>query len=443
MLLGDLGADVIKIEAPGEGDHSRGWGPPFVNGESSYFLSVNRNKRSVALDLKSEAGRKAAVLLATACDVLVENLRPGTAARLGLGYEDLKRLHPGLVYCAISGFGQDRPSLAGYDQIVQGTAGLMSITGLPDGPPIKLGVPIGDIAAGMFGANAICAALYARERKGEGAFIDVAMQDSVMALLTYQGGRYFATGEAPAREGNQHPTIAPYGTYATADGFLNLAVGSDSQFEKFCAAIGEPKLARDARFATNRDRQARRQELNMEVEAALGRRTTAEWQAELERAGVPAGPILDLGQVFADPGVHAGWRSAWSILMPGPGAWWAPPGGWTVRASRFGGRRPDWASTPPRCWPRSPAYRPTSSRSSSRAQRTGRGSIPGSAPRWCSWRPPPARSRGRASYQSRGPHHDSWERRWSVESARRRRRCRWATGRPTLPRRRPRAALCD
>src|SRR5437763_8229490 len=162
MLLGDLGADVIKIEAPGEGDHSRGWGPPFVNGESSYFLSVNRNKRSVALDLKSEAGRKAAVLLATACDVLVENLRPGTAARLGLGYEDLKRLHPGLVYCAISGFGQDRPSLAGYDQIVQGTAGLMSITGLPDGPPGKLGVPIGDIAAGMFASNAVCAALYAR-----------------------------------------------------------------------------------------------------------------------------------------------------------------------------------------------------------------------------------------------------------------------------------------
>jgi len=339
MLLGDLGADVIKIEAPGEGDHSRRWGPPFVNGESSYFLSVNRNKRSVALDLKSEAGRKAAVLLATACDVLVENLRPGTAARLGLGYEDLKRLHPGLVYCAISGFGQDRPSLAGYDQIVQGTAGLMSITGLPDGPPIKLGVPIGDIAAGMFGANAICAALYARERKGEGAFIDVAMQDSVMALLTYQGGRYFATGEAPAREGNQHPTIAPYGTYATADGFLNLAVGSDSQFEKFCAAIGEPKLARDARFATNRDRQARRQELNMEVEAALGRRTTAEWQAELERAGVPAGPILDLGQVFADPGVHARGVEV-SVEHPDAGTWRMVGTPWRLDGTRFQVRRP-------------------------------------------------------------------------------------------------------
>jgi crotonobetainyl-CoA:carnitine CoA-transferase CaiB-like acyl-CoA transferase len=339
MLLGDLGADVIKIEAPGEGDHSRGWGPPFVKGESSYFLSVNRNKRSVALDLKSEAGRKAAVLLATACDVLVENLRPGTAARLGLGYEDLKRLHPGLVYCAISGFGQDRPSLAGYDQIVQGTAGLMSITGLPDGPPIKLGVPIGDIAAGMFGANAICAALYARERKGEGAFIDVAMQDSVMALLTYQGGRYFATGEAPAREGNQHPTIAPYGTYATADGFLNVAVGSDSQFEKFCAAIGEPGLARDARFASNRDRQARRQELNTEVEAALGRRTTAEWQAELERAGVPAGPILDLGQVFADPGVRARGVEV-SVEHPDVGTWRMVGTPWQLDGAPFQVRRP-------------------------------------------------------------------------------------------------------
>src|SRR5438270_918885 len=212
-------AAVIKIEAPGEGDHSRGWGPPFVNGESSYFLSVNRNKRSVALDLKSEAGRKAAVLLATACDVLVENLRPGTAARLGLGYEDLKRLHPGLVYCAISGF------------------------------------------------------------------------------------------------------------------------GSDSQFEKFCAAIGEPKLARDARFATNRDRQARRQELNMEVEAALGRRTTAEWQAELERAGVPAGPILDLGQVFADPGVHARGVEV-SVEHPDAGTWRMVGTPWRLDGTRFQVRRP-------------------------------------------------------------------------------------------------------
>ncbi len=339
MLLGDLGADVIKIETPGEGDHARGWGPPFVNGESSYFLSVNRNKRSVALDLKSEAGRKAAVLLATACDVLVENLRPGTAARLGLGYEDLKRLHPGLVYCAISGFGQDRPSLAGYDQIVQGTAGLMSITGLPDGPPIKLGVPIGDLAAGMFGANAICAALYARERTGEGAFIDVAMQDSVMALLTFQGARYFATGEPPGREGNHHPTVAPYGTFPTADGFINVAVGSDGQFQKLCAAIGEPGLAEDPRFRSNRDRQGRRAELNQEIEAALRRRTTTEWQAELERAGVPAGPILDLDQVFADPGVQERGVEV-SVDHPTVGTWRMVGTPWRLDGARFQARRP-------------------------------------------------------------------------------------------------------
>jgi formyl-CoA transferase len=339
MLLGDLGADVIKIETPGEGDHSRGWGPPFINGESSYFLSVNRNKRSVALDLKSESGLKAAVVLATSCDVLVENLRPGTTARLGLGYEDLKPLHPGLVYCSISGFGQDRPSLAGYDQIVQGTAGLMSITGLPDGPPVKLGVPIGDIAAGMFGANAVCAALYARQHGGEGAFIDVAMQDSVMALLTYQGGRFFATGEAPGREGNQHPTIAPYGTYATADGFLNVAVGSDSQFGKFCAAIGAPALAEDARFLTNQDRQRRRSELNAEIEPALQARPTAEWQEVLEAAGVPAGPILDLAQVFADPGVKARGVEV-SVEHPTVGTWRMVGTPWRIDREPFQVRRP-------------------------------------------------------------------------------------------------------
>ena len=304
LLLGDLGADVLKIEGP-DGDHSRGWGPPFIDGESSYFLSVNRNKRSVVLDLRAEAARQAAVVLATSCDVLVENLRPGTAAKLGLGYADLRRLHPGLVYCSISGFGQDRPALAGYDQIVQGTAGLMSITGMPDGPPVKLGVPIGDIAAGMFASTAICAALHARHETGQGRYIDVAMQDSVMALLTYQAGRFFATGAAPGREGNQHPTIAPYGTYATADGFLNVAVGSDSQFRAFCTAIGAPGLADEPRFRTNRDRQSARGELNAEVERAMRARTTADWKPVLDAAGVPAGPILDLAEVFADPAVQA------------------------------------------------------------------------------------------------------------------------------------------
>jgi len=300
MVLGDLGADVIKVEPP-EGDHSRHWGPPFIESESSYFLSVNRNKRSVVLDLKSETGRQAARDLAAACDVLVENFRPGTAARLGLGPEELTQANPRLVYASISGFGQGRPTLAGYDQIVQGTAGLMSITGLPDGPPIKLGVPIGDISAGMFAAHAILAALFERERSGRGRVVDVALNDSVLALLTFQAGRYFATGEAPRREGNHHPTIAPYGTFATQDGFINLAVGSDEQFRRLCEVIGSAELAADGRFTTNRDRQRQREELTVAIERALGAGTTAGWLSEMEKAGIPAGPIYDLGQAFADP----------------------------------------------------------------------------------------------------------------------------------------------
>jgi crotonobetainyl-CoA:carnitine CoA-transferase CaiB-like acyl-CoA transferase len=336
MLLGDLGADVIKVEPPGEGDHSRHWGPPFyprksgdsgraptlppgVPGESSYFLSVNRNKRSVALDLKTDAGRCAAQDLAAASDVVVENFKPGTAARLGLGYEDLSAKNGRLIYASISGFGQSRPTLAGYDQIVQGTAGLMSITGFPDGPPIKLGVPIGDIGAGMFAAHAILAALYERERTGHGRRVDVALNDSILALLTFQAGRYFATGEPPRREGNHHPTIAPYGTFATADGFINLAVGSDDQFRRFCEAIGAPELAADQRFASNRERQRRRPELTEAIEARLRERTTAEWLPEMEKLGVPAGPIHDLAQAFADPvAVERGMRVELQHPSAGP-----------------------------------------------------------------------------------------------------------------------------
>ena len=305
LVLGDLGADVLKIESPEGGDQSRGWGPPFVNGESSYFLSVNRNKRSVALDLKSEPGRRAARDLAANCDVLVENLRPGTAARLGLGYDELKASNPGLVYCSISGFGQERPGLAGYDQIVQGTSGVMSLTGEADGPPTKLGVPISDITSGMFGAHAILAALYERQRTGRGRYIDVAMQDSVLALLTYQGGRYFATGKPPLRQGNHHPTIAPYGTFEAADGFLNIAVGSEVQWKAFCRALEAESLTEDPRFATNRERLANREALHQLMERKLVERSVADWQAALEAAGVPAGPILDLDQVFHDPGTLA------------------------------------------------------------------------------------------------------------------------------------------
>jgi crotonobetainyl-CoA:carnitine CoA-transferase CaiB-like acyl-CoA transferase len=305
MILGDLGADVIKVEAPGRGDDTRLWGPPFVNGESTYFLSINRNKRSVALNLKSEGGLQAALDLLSRCDVLVENFRPGTATRLGLGAERLRQRLPRLVYCSISGFGQEGPPRAGYDQIVQGTAGLMSMTGFPDGLPVKVGVPISDIVAGMFAAHGVLAALLERERTGEGRSIDVAMQDSAIALLTFQASRFFSTGQNPSREGNHHPTIAPYGTFETANGYINICVGNDGQWQRFCAAVDAVDLATDNDFATNADRLAQRSSLHARLEPLLKRRSTAEWLKRLEAAGVPAGAIRSLDEVFSDADVLA------------------------------------------------------------------------------------------------------------------------------------------
>lgn len=297
MLLGDLGADVIKVEPP-EGDQSRHWGPPFLNGESTYFMSVNRNKRSVVLDLKAEQGREQAVGLALASDVVVENFRPGTAARLGLGPDQLRGRRPELIYASISGYGQERPELVGYDQIAQGTSGVMSLTGAPDGPPFKAGVPIGDINSGMFATHAIMAVLLERQRTGAGRYIDVSLNDSLLALHTYQAGRLFATGVAPGREGNHHATIAPYGTYRTGDGEINIAVGSDVQYRRFCQALEAPELAQDPRFRTNADRQRARPELAQELEARLARAGSGEWLRRLEQAGIPAGPIHDLKAAF-------------------------------------------------------------------------------------------------------------------------------------------------
>jgi len=300
MLLGDLGADVIKLEPP-TGDHSRQWGPPFIGTESSYFLSVNRNKRSVVLDLKHAGARSAARALALVSDVVVESFKPGTAERLGLGPKELRARKPDLVYASISGYGQNQPTLAGYDQIAQGTSGLMSLTGTADGPPLKVGVPVGDITAGMFATHAILAALVARARTGQGAYIDVALNDALLALHTYQAGRLFATGKAPAREGNHHATIAPYGTFEVSDGFINLAVGSDAQYQRFCEALEAPELASDPRFTTNAQRQAARSELTREIERRLHRGSRAEWLDRLERHGIPAGPILDLKEAFSSP----------------------------------------------------------------------------------------------------------------------------------------------
>ena len=300
MLLGDLGADVIKIEAP-LGDHSRQWGPPFINGESSYFLSVNRNKRSVVLNLKLPAARRAAEDLAMACDVVVENFKPGTMARLGLDAAKLQAMKPALVYASISGFGQGQPTLAGYDQIAQGTSGMMSVNATPDSPPTKVGVPIGDITAGMFACQAILAALVERATTGRGRYIDVALNDSLLALFTYQAGRFFATGEVPVQEGNHHATIAPYGTFAVSDGFINVAVASDAQFVRFCEAIRAPELAAEPRFATNALRQAARSQLVAAIEVQLREGTRAEWLERFEHFGIPAGPILDIAEAFASP----------------------------------------------------------------------------------------------------------------------------------------------
>jgi formyl-CoA transferase len=300
MLLGDLGADVIKVEPPG-GDQSRMWGPPFIKGESTYFLSVNRNKRSVVLDLKTESGLAAARALARVSDVVVENFKPGAMARLGLDAVGLQAMRPELVYASISGFGQNRPTLAGYDQIAQGTSGMMSVNATPGGPPTKVGVPVGDITAGMFATHAILAALVERQRTGKGRYIDIALNDSLMALFTYQAGRLFATGEVPSREGNFHATIAPYGTFEVRDGFLNIAVATDAQWVRFCGAIGAAELAQDTRFATNAGRQSLRHELVQKIEARLKTATGAEWLACLEQHGIPAGPIRDIAEAFADP----------------------------------------------------------------------------------------------------------------------------------------------
>jgi len=300
MLLGDLGADVVKVEPPA-GDHSRQWGPPFIEGESSYFLSINRNKRSVVLDLKSPVALAVAKGLAMAADVLVENFKPGTMARLGLDAAQLQVVKPALVYASISGFGQNQPTLAGYDQIAQGTSGMMSVNAMPDGPPTKVGVPIGDIAAGMFASQAILAALVERSITGKGRLIDVALNDSLLALFTYQAGRYFATGEVPKQEGNYHATIAPYGTFAVSDGFINVAVASDAQFARFCEAIHAPELAADPRFTNNALRQAARPALVRAIEAHLKEGTREHWLARFEQFSIPAGPILNIEEAFASP----------------------------------------------------------------------------------------------------------------------------------------------
>ncbi len=307
MLLADMGARVIKVEQPGKGDDTRAWGPPFVHGESAYFLSINRNKESITLDLKRREAQEVLDRLLAKADVLVENFRPGTMDRMGIGYERVSTHQPRLVYCSISGFGQTGPrrDLPGYDAVVQAEGGLMSITGDADGPPYRLGVAISDIVAGIFASHGIVLALLARERTGRGQLVDVGMLDSTAALLTYQAGIFFATGTSPGRLGNRHPTIAPYETYTARDGDFVIAVGNDEQWRRFCSAVGLDGLASDPRFETNRDRVTHYDELRPLLAARLLVRPRAQWLEALTAAGVPCGSVRDVGEVLGDPQLAA------------------------------------------------------------------------------------------------------------------------------------------
>lgn len=307
MVLADLGARVIKVEHPGKGDDTRHWGPPFLGAESAYFLSINRNKESVTLDFKHPQGRDVLERLLDRADVLVENFKPGTLDRAGLSWDAVRVRRPRLVYASISGYGQTGPrrSEPGYDAVIQAEGGLMSVTGEGTGPAYRLGVAISDIVAGLFTAQGVMAALYAREHTGQGQRVDIGMLDTTAALLTYQAGNFFATGHAPGRLGNRHPTIAPYETFPTADGEIVVAVGNDAIWRRFCPAIGRPDLADDPKFRTNKDRLTNYGELRPLLEAVIATRTRADWTTRFHAASVPCGSVRDVAEVLADPQLQA------------------------------------------------------------------------------------------------------------------------------------------
>ena len=296
MTLGDLGADVVKVEPPG-GDETRGWLPPVDDaGRSTYFLAVNRNKRSVVLDLKDRGDLDLARTLVSRVDVVIENFRPGTMARFGLDYEAVTKANPGVIYCSISGFGEGAgASLPGYDPLVEAVSGLMSVTGPADGEASKVGVAVVDVIAGMNAATGILAQLHRRDRTGKGGRLTVDLLSSALAGLANQSSAYLSTGEPPARHGNVHPSIEPFTTFRTADGPLMICAGNDTQFGSLCAALGLEGAADDPRFRTNSDRVENRDALRQTIEAALADRGIAEWTAILNEAGVPAGPVNDIG----------------------------------------------------------------------------------------------------------------------------------------------------
>ncbi|HEU5394877.1 MAG TPA: CoA transferase, partial [Candidatus Methylomirabilis sp.] len=306
MLLGDLGADVLKVEQPGVGDETRSWGPPFHKGESAYFLAINRNKRSLTLNLKDPRGLALLARLTQASDILIQNFRPGTLARLGLGYAEAARLNPRLIYASLTAYGSTGPGAArpGYDFIAQGVGGLMSITGWPDGPPSKVGVAVVDVVAGLLLTGLTLAALHRRERTGRGEEIETSLLQAAVALLINVAGNYLVSGEVPGRWGNAHPNIVPYQTFATADGHLNVAVANDGLWRTFCRVLGEPAWAGDPAYATNGARTANRERLVPLLAARFAALPTATWLARLEEAGLPCGPVNTVAQVLADPAVR-------------------------------------------------------------------------------------------------------------------------------------------
>jgi crotonobetainyl-CoA:carnitine CoA-transferase CaiB-like acyl-CoA transferase len=301
MLLGDLGAEVLKVERPGIGDETRTWGPPFDDrGEATYFESVNRNKRSLVLDLKDERDLARARALALESDVLVENFRPGLLDELGLGYDELRAERPALIYCSITGFGRGAGAeLPGYDLLVQAMGGLMSVTGPADGEPQKVGVALVDVLAGLFASVGILAALHHRDRTGEGQRVEIELISSLLAALVNQGSAYTIAGVVPRRLGNEHPSITPYALYPTADGELVLALGNDRQFAALCEVLGVPELAGDERYASNPQRVSHRDALRVDLERALAARGAREWVEALTAARVPAGVVNDIAAAFA------------------------------------------------------------------------------------------------------------------------------------------------
>lgn len=306
MLLADMGADVVKVEKP-SGDDIRGIGPPFINGESAAFLQINRNKRSVVVDLKNEQGVTALSRMATQADALVQNYRPGAMERMGLGYEQVHEINPALVYCSISGFGSTGPysKRAGFDLVTQGMSGLMSLTGQTGGEPTKIGVPITDLNAGFYAAYGVLCAYIERLKTGTGQLVDASLLESGLAYTFWESAIYFTTGRAPQPAGSAHRLTAPYQSFPTRDGYINIGAANQSNWERLCGALARPDLLKDPRFATNSDRMQNLRQLDATLTETLRGKGSAEWLEAMENAGVPCGPIYDLAEAYDDPQVRA------------------------------------------------------------------------------------------------------------------------------------------